>query len=69
MGYIVIELPVAAKEGYFFADFDKKKFEEEKGITLIGEPIKAERTSEKLTLVFEGHLTKRRPPMGFSVSR
>jgi hypothetical protein len=68
MGYIIIELPIETKEGYSYAEFDIRKFMEEKGVTLIGDPIKAESTSGKLTLIFEGSLEKKRPAMGFSFS-
>jgi len=40
MGYVIIELPVETKDGYSFVPFNKKKFMEEKGITLLGDPIK-----------------------------
>jgi hypothetical protein len=69
MGYVIIELPVETKDGYSFASFDKKKFMEEKGITLLGDPIKAESSSGKLLLIFEGNTEARRPAMGFSISR
>jgi hypothetical protein len=66
MGYVIIELPVEIKDGYSFVQFDKRKFMEEKGISLIGDPIKAETASGKLVLIFEGNTETKRPSMGFS---
>ena len=66
MGYVIIELPIETKDGYSFAQFNKRKFMEEKGISLLGDPIKAETTSGKLVLIFEGNTESKRPSMGFS---
>ena len=66
MGYIIIELPLEKKDGYSFAEFHRKQFESEKGISLYGEPVRAETSASKLTLVFEGETVKRKPAMGFT---
>ena len=66
MAYIIIELPMEEKDGYSFAEFNRKQFEEEKGISLYGEPVRAETTEGKLILVFEGETIKRKPAMGFT---
>ena len=66
MAYIVIEVPLEQKDGYSFADFNRKQFENENGISLYGEPVRAETSAGKLILVFEGESVKRKPVMGFT---
>lgn len=66
MGYIIIELPIEKGEIYSVANFDKKKFEQQHGVTLKGDPLKFEKDEKKITLTFEGEAQPRKSGMPIS---
>jgi hypothetical protein len=66
MGYIIIEIPIVKGEIFSYADFDKKKFEQENNVTLNGDPIKVEKSETRIIVTYEGK-NEIRPPRSFSV--
>jgi hypothetical protein len=61
MDYVIIEIPIAKGENFSYAEFDKKKFEQENNVTLNGEPIKVEKEQLRIILTYEEKNEKRMP--------
>lgn len=59
MGYLIVNIEISKQGSVSFADFDARKYEDENGVTLNGDPLLIQIDGNRLVLVFNADNKKR----------